>query len=212
MAKDTKRGSALVSALKGSSISELGKEYAELGIDSLLESKALESIPFINTLVAIYKTAGTFRDQLLTEKLVRFLTAFADHDDAERIKMIDRLNENDKFAGKAGARLIEIIDRMESERKPEIAATFLKAFSREEIKFLELRRLLVALERIPTFDIDNLPQFSRSTFHETVNLDEAMLLAIVNAGLGKNNGGWDGGAIVPTQLCKTFVQVIKLEF
>ncbi|HFT8727894.1 TPA: hypothetical protein ACGSZS_000031 [Escherichia coli] len=36
--------------------------------------------------------------------------------------MTERLNEDDKFAGKAGARLIEIIDRMESADKPEVAA------------------------------------------------------------------------------------------
>ncbi|ELY2672494.1 hypothetical protein ABUP52_003914 [Cronobacter sakazakii] len=211
MTKDTKRGSALVNALKGSSLKELGKEYVELGIDTLIESDALESIPFVNTLVGIYKTAGTVRDQLFAEKLVRFLTAFADLDEEERISMIDRLNEDDKFAGKAGARLIEIIDRMESEEKPEIAATLLKAFSRQEISYIELRRLLVALERMTVFDLDMLPQFSRSTFKETIEMDESLLLALVNAGLGQNNGGWNGGAIVPTQLCKLFVQAAKLD-
>jgi hypothetical protein len=50
--------------------------------------------------------------------------------------------------GKAGDRLIEIIDRMESENKPEIAAAFLKAFAFEHIDFITLRRLMVALERI----------------------------------------------------------------
>lgn len=55
MAKDTKPGRALISAIKSESVVELGKEYVELGLDALLESKALESIPFVNTLVGVYK-------------------------------------------------------------------------------------------------------------------------------------------------------------
>ncbi|WP_228301801.1 hypothetical protein [Klebsiella aerogenes] len=153
MIEDSKRGSALICALKSDVIVELSKEYAELSIDALIESKTLEAIPFVSTVVGLYKVASSVRSQLFTEKIIRFLTHFSDLPDAERINMTERLNENDKFAGKAGARLIEIIDRMESENKPEVAAEFLKSFAREEIDFNVLRRLLVALERIPSFDI-----------------------------------------------------------
>lgn len=36
--------------------------------------------------------------------------------------MVDKLNEDDKFSGRAGAAVIEILDRMESQKKPELAA------------------------------------------------------------------------------------------
>ncbi|WP_263597333.1 hypothetical protein [Pseudomonas fluorescens] len=36
-------------------------------------------------------------------------------------------------------------------------------------------------------------------------MDESLLLAFVNAGLGMNNGGFDGGAILPTKLCQLFL-------
>lgn len=136
MTEDSKRGSALICALKSDEVVELSKEYAELSIDALIESKTLESITFVSTVVGVYKVASSVRSQLFTEKIFRFLTHFSDLPDAERIKMTERLNENDKFAGQAGARLIEIIDRMESESKPEVAAEFLKSFAREEINFM----------------------------------------------------------------------------
>ncbi len=109
--------------------------------------------------------------------------------------------------GKAGDRLIEIIDRMESENKPEIAAAFLKAFAFEHIDFITLRRLMVALERIPSFEIDELDTFSKydENNHHQIS-DEALLLSFVNAGLGKNNGGFEGGIILPTDLCAVFVR------
>ncbi|EAO3892651.1 hypothetical protein HBY23_003947 [Salmonella enterica] len=207
MAQDSKRGSALVEVIKSDDVTDLFKDYGELVIDSALESGTLESIPLLNTLVGIFKTASSVHDRRFTEKLIRFISGFADLDDATRINMANRLNENDKFAGKAGDRLIEIIDRMESENKPEIAAAFLKAFAFEYIDFITLRRLMVALERIPSFEIDELDTFSKydENNHHQIS-DEALLLSFVNAGLGKNNGGFGGGIILPTDLCTAFVR------
>lgn len=207
MAQDSKRGSALVEVIKSDDVTDLFKEYGEIAIDSALESGTLESIPLLNTLVGIFKTVSSVHDRRFTEKLIRFISGFADLDDATRINMANRLNENDKFAGKAGDRLIEIIDRMESENKPEIAAAFLKAFAFEYIDFITLRRLMVALERIPSFEIDELDTFSKydENNHHQIS-DEALLLSFVNAGLGKNNGGFGGGIILPTDLCAVFVR------
>lgn len=209
MTEDSKRGSALICALKSDEVVELSKEYAELSIDALIESKTLESIPFVSTVVGVYKVASSVRSQLFTEKIIRFLTHFSDLPDAERINMTERLNENDKFAGKAGARLIEIIDRMESENKPEVAAEFLKSFAREEIDFNVLRRLLVALERIPSFDIRELAAFVAINPDQPVEMDEAFLDSLVNAGLGKSNGAWKN-VIIPTELCIAFVRAGRL--
>lgn len=207
MAQDSKRGSELVEVIKSDDVTDLFKEYGEIAIDSALESGTLESIPLLNTLVGIFKTVSSVHDRRFTEKLIRFISGFADSDDATRINMANRLNENDKFAGKAGDRLIEIIDRMESENKPEIAAAFLKAFAFEHIDFITLRRLMVALERIPSFEIDELDTFSKydENNHHQIS-DEALLLSFVNAGLGKNNGGFEGGIILPTDLCAVFVR------
>ncbi|QSB84084.1 hypothetical protein JW296_02135 (plasmid) [Citrobacter freundii] len=207
MAQDSKRGSELVEVIKSDDVTDLFKEYGEIAIDSALESGTLESIPLLNTLVGIFKTVSSVHDRRFTEKLIRFISGFADLDDATRINMANRLNENDKFAGKAGDRLIEIIDRMESENKPEIAAAFLKAFAFEHIDFITLRRLMVALERIPSFEIDELDTFSKydENNHDQIS-DEALLLSFVNAGLGKNNGGFEGGIILPTDLCAVFVR------
>ena len=206
MAQDSKRGSELVEVIKSDDVTDLFKEYGEIAIDSALESGTLESIPLLNTLVGIFKTVSSVHDRRFTEKLIRFISGFADLDDATRINMANRLNENDKFAGKAGDRLIEIIDRMESENKPEIAAAFLKAFAFEHIDFITLRRLMVALERIPSFEIDELDTFSKYDENHHQISDEALLLSFVNAGLGKNNGGFEGGIILPTDLCAVFVR------
>lgn len=207
MEKDTQRGSAVVKVMRSDSVASLGKELLEVGVDSVLESGVLKDIPLVNSLFGIFDAAGSFRDQLLVNKLVRFISQLSDISQEERTAMVEKLNEKDKFSGRAGAAIIEIIDRMESERKPEYAAKFFAAYARSEISFEELRRILVALERIPSFDIEKLKNFSNGNIKESLRMDESLLLAFVNASLGKNNGGLDGGVIVPTNLCKTFVSV-----
>lgn len=210
MQQDTKRSSALISAIKSEPVGDLSKEYAEYGIDMLIDSDILKDIPLINTAVGLFRAVDSARDYIFTEKIIRFLTQFSDLSKKDREAMVDKLNEDDKFAGKAGERIIEIIDRMESEDKPELAAKFFKAFACGEINFSEFRRVLIALERIPAFDIPSLAAFSMRDNSESVRMDQSLLLAFVNAGLGQNNGGFGGGEILPTELCKIFVTSGKL--
>ena len=96
---------------------------------------------------------------------------------------------------------------MESEKKPELAARCFAAYAKKEISFEELRRILLALERVPSFDIEQLAAFSKAMPVDLAQMDEAILLAYVNAGLGVNNGGFDGGLIVPTKLCQLFIKI-----
>lgn len=205
--KDSQRGSAVVNVLQSDSMVDLGKEFLELGFDAVLESGALQEIPIVNTLVGMFSVAGIVRDEIFANKLLRFLSQLSEIPKKDRIAMVEKLNQDDKFSGRTGAALIEILERMESERKPELAAKCFAAYAREEISFEELRRILFALERVPSFDIEKLGKFAKMTMEDSVKLDESLLLAFVNAGFGKNNGGFDGGAIVPTNLCELFLRV-----
>jgi hypothetical protein len=200
--KDSKRGLAIANVLQSDSVVNVGKEYLELGIDTLLEAGVLKDIPFVNSVVGIFNAVGSVKDQLLVTKLIRFLGQLSDISIEDRVRMVERLNEDDKFSGGVGSAIIEILDRMESEKKPELAAKCFAAYARIDISFEELRRILWALERIPSFDIEKLVEFSEVTIENSLKMDESVLLAFVNAGLGVNNGGFSGGAVIPTNLCK----------
>lgn len=161
----------------------------------------------MSTVVGVFNAGTSIRGYMFASKLVRFLKEFAAIPESERISMIEKLNEDEKFAGKVGSAILEIVDRLESEKKPEIAAQCFSAYAKEQITYEDLRRLLVALERLPSFDLGKLRDFSEVSFESAVKMDESLLLAFVNAGLGKNNGGFDGGAVMPTNLCKLFVKL-----
>jgi len=211
--KDTEDGVGLVRILKSNpSLTSLLKQYSELGVDACLDSGILKDIPFVNSLFAVVNMVGTVRDYRLAKKIIRFLAQLADIPNDERNAMLEQLSEDDKFAGRLGSTLIEMLDRMESDKKPELAAKCFVVFAKGEITYSELRRILWALERVPSFDIDKLADFSRTTFDDLkrMDMDEYVLNAFVNSGFGVNNGGFDGGVIVPTKLCKVYLKVISI--
>lgn len=204
MKKNISQGSAVIDAIKSSSLVDLSKEYMQIGIDSLLGS----NIPIVNTITGVFTFVNSVKNELFIRKFLSFLTQLSDIPEKDRISMVNDLNKDDKFSGRAGEAIIEILDRMESEKKPELAAKFFSAFASKKINFEDLRRCLFALERTPSFDIDKLEIFINDSAIYNQREDEPILLSFVNAGLGKNNGGYDGGIIIPTNLCKIFVKVI----
>jgi len=74
MGKDNQRGMAVVKILKSDSILSVGKEFIELGVDSVFKSGALEDIPLVNTVVGIYDPAISVRDHLFATKFLRFMS------------------------------------------------------------------------------------------------------------------------------------------
>jgi hypothetical protein len=204
--KDSPRGSELAKVIRSGAMGDAAKEYVELGIDALLASEAAKSIPVVSTIAGIFSATLSIRDHVFGGKLLRFLSELSEISEDKRNEMLRKLGENDKFAGRVGETIIEILERMESAKKPELAAKCFAAYAREEISFEEFSRILFALERIPSFDIDKVGQFSRAKIEDAVKMDESLLLAFVNSGLGMNNGGLDGGAILPTKLCQLFLK------
>ncbi|AVX89008.1 hypothetical protein [Pseudomonas sp. VE 196-7] len=205
--KDSSRGLELAKVIRSGAMGDAAKEYAELGIDALLASEAAKSIPVISTIAGIFSATLSIRDHIFCGKLLRFLSQLSEISEDKRNEMLRKLGENEKFAGKVGETIIEILERMESSKKPELAAKCFAAYAREGISFEELSRILFALERVPSLDIDKIGKFSKAKIEDAVKMDESLLLAFVNAGLGMNNGGLDGGVVRPTKLCQLFLKV-----
>lgn len=207
MKQETQRGSVIANVIRSDDVVQISKEALEIGIDAALDSGILKEVPIVSTVVGLFNVGGTIRNQLLTSKVISFLNKLSELSKEERSELVDKLNEDGKFAGRVGDALIEILDRMESERKPGIAAKCFAAYARGQIDYMQLRRLLVAIERIPSFDIAALRAFSGLPIEERAAADQHFLISLVNAGLAQNNGGWDGGVIVPTGLCDLFLQL-----
>ena len=199
--QETVRGKSIISAIGSDAVSMI-KEYIEFGVDLALEEGALKDIPIIGSVVGIFSALGSVKDLIFSSKLVRFLNELSEVPLEKRQAMIKKLNADENFAGKTGTALIEILDRMESEIKPELAAKCFAVYAEGDLSFIELRRMLFALEKVPPFEIAKLETLSEGA---NMKMEQATVLSYVNAGLVMNNGGLDGGAFIPTELGALFI-------
>lgn len=63
-------------SLFGSSIADVGIEFAELGIDSILSDGVLKEIPIVGTIVGVGKLAHNVHDRNLLRQTLSFINEF----------------------------------------------------------------------------------------------------------------------------------------
>lgn len=56
-------------------VSSLVGEYAELGLDALVEDGLFKDVPVISTITAVYRIGKSFRERHHLAKLISFLNA-----------------------------------------------------------------------------------------------------------------------------------------
>ena len=63
---------AFADSLKDETMSCIG-EYAEIGLDAVMEDGILKDIPIVSTAIAIYKIGGSIKERHNLKKLLVFL-------------------------------------------------------------------------------------------------------------------------------------------
>jgi hypothetical protein len=182
----------------------------EIGFDSLLDSGLFKDIPVLSTMLSIGKTCGNIRDYFFAKKMLTFLQSISSLSENERQKLVDRLDADEKFGKYAGEQIIELLSRIDSERKAILVATALKLYTREEIDFLQLQRINCAIDR---FILDDKNEFfffcGENGSKEASDADPASA-NFINAGLTSIAAGWGGGVtIYPNETAHLFLRVLE---
>jgi len=123
--------------IKNESLLDLGKEYGEIIIDSNLETKILKEIPVLSTITSLYSFGNSIHKMIFIKKIYRFLFQIRDISTENRIQFIDKINNSEKYENSVGETLIEIINKIDSEKKPKIIGNLFKAFLEEKITYEE---------------------------------------------------------------------------
>ena len=138
-----------ISVLKSACSSEakdLVFEWAELGLDTLMDEGVLKDIPFFGSIVKICGASNTIRDKLFVRKVWDFLRACPNFTQAEKEAFAQsHLNEPEK-AQRLGDAIVLILDKMDDLQKPEMLAKIFAAFVRGKIKLEDFRRLAAAID------------------------------------------------------------------
>lgn len=189
---------------------ELVEEYAQGLLDILLSNEVLEYIPVVKTLAATVRAVGTVRDAILVQKMGAFIAALPEVPVTQRVDMVQRLEADPAYNRKVGLHLIELLDRVDSHRKPTMIGHAFAAYALGRIDLTALQRLIAAIERLPSHEIDTVRRVATaisSNRQELGNIDSESTYAMINAGLAHVESGFGGGGLEVTPTCANFIEL-----
>jgi hypothetical protein len=196
-------------------VDDVAAEVGESAIEVILSADVLEHLPFVKGLVGVAKLVASVRDMLLMRKIETFLRRLGSISQEDRVDMIRRLEDDSSYTESLGEHLVELLDRLEGQRKAAMAGDAFAAFARKEIDLKMLRRLLNAIDRLPAMEIDTVRRFENSSNNqpERDTIDSESIQALVNAGLASSISTSPLGGrrtFIANVTCRKFVE-LKLD-
>jgi hypothetical protein len=102
----------LVQSIEAKEIGELIVDYAEIGLDKLLEEEIVKDIPILRTAYSLVKVGLNIRDRLYIKKVYGFLVQVGQTDQKEREKFIRDNCQNVRQFEEAVLLILEQADNM----------------------------------------------------------------------------------------------------
>ena len=139
-------------------VSEIAGEYAELGLDILLEDGIFKDIPVVSTAVAVYRIGNSIRERHHIKKLISFLNEFNKGiaDDDKRQSYRDKFASDERFRNQQLEYILVLIDRYISFDKPQMLAKLYQAYLDEKIIWEEFTMYAEVIDRFLLLDCGTL--------------------------------------------------------
>lgn len=184
-------------------------DFADVAVSHVFDAKLLDEVPVVKTIASIAGATRSIRDRILAKKLVRFLSCLSRVSAGERALMVVRLRSEPDFEAHVGERILEILDRIDSHQKPTAIGRIFGAYALQEIDAGKLRRLVFAVESLPSFVWSEVRTFRHATKEERHAMDSTIKMALANAGLARARsalGDALGYEVVP--LLDEFISIV----
>ncbi|MCT8340447.1 hypothetical protein MG296_10305 [Flavobacteriaceae bacterium TK19130] len=143
----------LESVIKDSELSSLAKDYTELALDGIIDDSALKEIPLVGTVIGVVKFGNSVNEYLFAKKIYKFLFQLHKIPLEKRIQKIDQINSSKKYQSKVGEKIFELLDKIDSDGKPEILGKLFGAVIEEKIDFLNYLRAAHIIKNIFYYDL-----------------------------------------------------------
>lgn len=130
-------------------VSGLVGEYAELGLDALVEEGLFKDVPVISTITAVYRIGKSIRERHHIAKLISFLneinTGIADEEKRQQYR--EKFRSNEKFRNQELEYILVIIDRYIGFDKPQMLAKIYLAYLDESINWITFVKYAECIDR-----------------------------------------------------------------
>lgn len=146
-------------------VSGIAGEYVELGLDALSEDGLFKELPFVSSVMAVYRIGKSIRERHHVAKLISFLNEINKGiaDEEKRQKYREKFAANDKFRNQELEYILILIDRYISFDKPQMLAKLYLAYLDGTIIWEEFTMFAEIVDRFLPGDITILYEYSRDT-------------------------------------------------
>lgn len=150
-------------------VAGIAGEYAEIGLDALIEDGLFRDIPLVSTAVSVYRIGKSIRERHHIAKLISFLNeinkGIAGEEKREEYR--EKFASNEKFRNQELEYILILIDRYISFDKPQMLAKIYLAYLDGKIEWSTVLRYAEALDRFLPGDNDT---FLSLNFYFTLTL------------------------------------------
>ena len=163
--------------------SDILKDYAELGIDSVLDAGVLKDIPIISTIFGVSKVINSVHERNLIKNLLLFLNELnSGNIDKEKLTNYKaRLNSNKKEAEKELGRVLIILNQTIDNDKSIMLGKVFKAYVNETINWNQFCEFSEIVNRLFLQDVDALKQIYYGRLKETSGMGDMYRIERLNS-------------------------------
>lgn len=153
---------------------DLLTDWGELALDQFLDDGLLKDIPFLGSLLKIYKSGVNVKEYLFSKKVEKFLKSLSGVTTQEAKSFNDKINSDPKFKTRVAEHLTLLLDRLDDIEKSELLAKAFSVFIMKAQDFDRFRRIARAIERCMIDDIKKIHVFNTaSDAHSDITYDLA---------------------------------------
>lgn len=153
MAKQETIEGKLVESIVIKDVGDLVSDYAELGLDSILDEGLVKDIPILRTCVSIAKVGLNIRDRLYVKKIANFIKQVGDTTQEEREAFIKEHCQNEKRFEEAVLLILEQVDNI---NKATLIGKIFKACILRMINYQDALSLSCIVNKALWQDIENM--------------------------------------------------------
>lgn len=136
-----------------SPLSDVGIDYAEIGLDALANNEVIKELPVVKTIASVAKIGLSIKEWSFAKKFLTFLSRY--HSGAlteeEKCKFLEKYNQDSSYREKIVTLLVTANDRYFDAKKSEICGNLFVAHVKGLINFDDFKILCGCLDNFSPF-------------------------------------------------------------
>lgn len=144
---------SMLDSVKSNSLRDLTLDAGEVVMDSMLDDGIAKDVPVFGILVKGYDAYRSTKEKLFARKIYKFLREIGSTAQAERIRVMEEIAEAKGGLNAAGVAVLELVDKLDSDRKPELVGKLFNACGAGHISVGQYLRLADLISKIYLDDL-----------------------------------------------------------